>query len=304
MSSVDLVSEPRELVGFIGLGIMGGPIATRLARSGEELLVWNRTPARVDLLRAEGAQAANSVDEVFARARLVFVMLANGTVVDSVLGRGTSAFAARVRDRTVVALGTTAPDYSRQLGRDIEKAGGHYVEAPVSGSRPVAEAGKLVALLAGGAEETAHVSRVLKPVCQDIIECGPVPAGLNTKLAVNILLITMVTGLAEAWSFAERSGIDLETFRRALDSGPMASMVSRIKTGLLLSGEFQAQTAMTDVLYNSNLITTFAAENSIPTPLMDTCQTLLEHAVSQGIGDLDMAAVVKAFDDRTAETGR
>lgn len=114
----------------------------------------------------------------------------------------------------------------------------------------MAEAGKLVGLLAGAPADTARVARLLEPVCHNVIDCGSVPAALNTKLAVNILLITMVTGLTEAWSFAERSGIDLETFRRAVDSGPMAITVSRTKTGMLLAGDFPAPAALTDVLYN------------------------------------------------------
>ncbi|MGW5113738.1 NAD(P)-binding domain-containing protein [Nocardia sp. NPDC004123] len=103
------IDESPETIGFIGLGIMGRPIATRLIRLGLGPSVWNRTPATADLLRSEGAHVADSVDEVFARSRLVFLMLANGAAVDSVLGRGTDLFAARVRDRTIVALGTTAP---------------------------------------------------------------------------------------------------------------------------------------------------------------------------------------------------
>ncbi|MET0415209.1 MAG: NAD(P)-binding domain-containing protein, partial [Actinoplanes sp.] len=120
------------LVGFLGLGVMGGPMAANLAKAGTDLVVWTRSPA-VDA--PPGAARAANAAEVFALAGVVFLMLANGDAIDSVLGRGGPRFARQVAGRTIVHMGTTAPEYSAGLGRDIAAAGGRYVEAPVSGSR-------------------------------------------------------------------------------------------------------------------------------------------------------------------------
>ncbi len=95
-------------VGFIGLGVMGQPMALRLASAGTPMVVWNRTADRAEPLRAAGAEVAADAGEVFARAEVVLLMLADETAVDAVLGRGTPALSARVADRTVVHMGTTS----------------------------------------------------------------------------------------------------------------------------------------------------------------------------------------------------
>ncbi|HTF50240.1 MAG TPA: NAD(P)-binding domain-containing protein, partial [Pseudonocardia sp.] len=106
-------------VGFIGLGVMGQPMAVNLARAGTALAVWNRTPARSEALRAAGATVATEPAEVFKRARVVILMLADGAAVDSALGRGTPEFDANVAGHTVVHMGTTSPGYSRGLEADV-----------------------------------------------------------------------------------------------------------------------------------------------------------------------------------------
>src|SRR4051794_10775142 len=128
---------------------MGEPMALHLARAGIPLVVWNRTPDRAEPLRRAGARVAGSPDEVFERAAVVILMLATEAAVDEVLGRGTSRFAGLVADRTVVHMGTASPAWSRALEADVRAAGGGYVEAPVSGSRGPAQAGELIAMLAG-----------------------------------------------------------------------------------------------------------------------------------------------------------
>src|SRR4051812_36938483 len=144
-------------VGFIGLGVMGAPMALNLARAGVPLVVWNRTPERTDALRVAGAAVACSVREVFDRADPVILMLANAAAMDAVLRRGTAQFARMVRGHTVVHMGTTAPEYSRELEQDVSNAGGRYVEAPVSGSRIPAQGGDLVGMLAGEPAAVAEV---------------------------------------------------------------------------------------------------------------------------------------------------
>jgi len=122
-------------IGFIGLGTMGEAMALTLVKAGTRLLVWNRTPAKAESFAAAGADVAREAADVFAHCATVFLMLVDGEAIDTVLDRGGAAFAARVAGRTVAHMGTTSPAYSRELEADIRSVGGHYVEAPVSGSR-------------------------------------------------------------------------------------------------------------------------------------------------------------------------
>jgi 3-hydroxyisobutyrate dehydrogenase len=285
-------------VGFVGLGLMGEPMALNLLRARTSLTVWNRTAAKTAPLARAGARVAADPAEVFERADVVVLMLTDGDAMDAVLGRGTPAFAGRVAGRTVVHMGTTSPEYSRGLESDVRAAGGRYVEAPVSGSRKPAEDGALVVLLAGDPADVERVRPLLRPLGRSF-RCGPVPHGLLTKLSVNLFLITMVTGLAEALHFAERQGLDVGNVVDILDAGPMASAVSVGKAHKILTGDLGAQAAAHDVLKNNRLIADAARSAGIASPLLNVCHELFAETVGQGRAHEDMAAVVHAIAART-----
>lgn len=287
-------------IGFIGLGVMGQPMALNLARAGVPLTVWNRSPHRADPLVTAGARVASRPAEVFRRADVVFLMLANAPAIDSVLGRDTPDFKATIAARTVVHTGTTSAEYSAGLGRAVEAAGGTYVEAPVSGSRVPAETGSLVSMLAGEPAVLDTVEPLLEPMCVQVTRCGEVPGGSLMKLAVNLYLITMVTGLAEASHFASEHGLDIRTFVEVLDAGPMASNVSRLKAQMLAEREFAVQAAVPDVLEINRLITAAARDAGVASPLIDVCHALFGETQRLGLHDADMVAVVRALEDRTS----
>lgn len=286
-------------VGFIGLGNMGLPMALNMVRAGTPLVVWNRSRDKADLVAEAGATIADSPAHVFREARTVFVMLANGTAIDDVLERGTPRFAQMVAGRTLVHMGTTEASYSERLSKDTTSAGGRYVEAPVSGSRRPAEAGELVGMVAGPDAAVDAVLPMLAPLCATTVRCGQVPGATRMKLAVNHFLITQVTGLAEAFHFAENSGLDVEVFQSVLDSGPMASSVSRLKLEKLVRGDFEVQASIKDVHYNSRLVADAARQAGVSSPVLNICRDLFAEAERLGHGPADMAAVLRAIEART-----
>lgn len=287
-------------VGFLGLGTMGQPMALNLARAGTDLLVWNRNPSRAEPLRAAGARVVALPADAFAHAGTVLLMVADAPAIDAVLGRGTSQFAAQVVDHTIVVMATLSPDYSVHLAEDVRAAGGRYVEAPVSGSRIPAETAQLVAMAAGDPADIAEVQPLLDQMCHQTVNCGDVPNALVMKLAVNLFLITMVTGLTEAVHFAERHHLDLDQLRSVLDAGPMASQVSRVKVQKILTGDFDPQASVSNVLYNNRLIAAEARQVGLASPLLDSCLALFAEAEALGHGQQDMAAVIRSIQARTS----
>jgi 3-hydroxyisobutyrate dehydrogenase len=280
--------------GFLGLGVMGQPMALNLARAGTPLVVWNRTPGRCDPVRAAGAAVAATPAEVVERAEVVLVMLADPAAIDAVLSRIPD-----LAGRTIVHMGTTAPEYSQGLGDRVRAAGGRYVEAPVSGSRKPAEAGQLVAMLAGEPGDVERVRPLLAPMCHETVVCGPVPQALLMKLAVNVFLISTVTGLAEAVHFADRHELDLAKLAAVLNAGQMASAISRVKVAKLVDGDFEVQASIRDVLENNRLIAEAARAADIASPLVDVCHALYGETLDLGYGNADMAAVIRAVEARS-----
>ncbi|CAM3160510.1 NAD(P)-dependent oxidoreductase [Asticcacaulis taihuensis] len=282
-------------VAFLGLGLMGEPMAANLLRSGVALRVWNRSAPAAQRLAALGAQVIPSATEAMSAARVVILMLRNSQAIDEVLGRDTDCFQRHVSGRILVNMGTVAPDYSAALARDVEAAGGHHVECPVSGSRGVAERAELVAMASGVDAVIAEVQPLILKMAKDMYPCGPVPGALRIKLAVNLFLITLVTGLAEAVNFARSVGLDADLFRTILDAGPMASAVSRGKLAKVVANDLTAQAAISDVLQNCCLIQSLAESKNCATPLLDAGQGLLKNAVEMGEGGTDMIGVIAAI---------
>jgi len=286
-------------IGFIGLGVMGQPMALNLVRAGTDLVVWNRSPEGSAPLRALGVPVADTSADVFRRARIVILMLFNEEAIDSVLGRRTPAFADMVAGHTIVNMGSTSPAYSRGLEADVLGAGGRYVEAPVSGSRKPAEAGQLVGMLAGAREDVDEVRPLLAPMCHETIVCGPIPTALWMKLSVNIFMLTMIAGLAEACHFADRHGLDRQQFLAVVDASPMASSVSRVKAAKLAAGDFSVQATVTDALRNNRLIVQAARAASVATPLLDEVHALYGETAALGHGHADMVSIIRAIEART-----
>ena len=286
-------------IGFIGLGVMGQPMAANLAAAGRDLVVWNRSAEKCDSLRVRGAEVAPDAAGVFARAEVVIVMLFDREAIDQVLKRDTSAFVEMVDRRTLINMSSVAPEFSRELARDVERAGGRFVEAPVSGSRVPAENGQLVAMLGGDQAVCEEVRPLLAPMCHDAVYCGPAGSALRMKLAVNLFMLVTAVGLAETVHFADRQGLDRATLERVLNAGPMASQLSRIKLAKLIAGDYSKQGSVLDGRNSTALITAAAEQATVSAELITVCRDLYRDAVAQGHDGDDMIAVIRAIEARS-----
>jgi 3-hydroxyisobutyrate dehydrogenase len=279
---------------------MGEPMALNVVRTGIPLIVWNRSAGKMELLAQAGAAVADDPADVFERCDVIILMLRNETATDVVLARHTPRFGSRVSGRTIVNMATPSPGYSTALEAEVLAQDGQYLEAPVSGSRKPAEAGQLVAMLAGAPATIALARPTLSHMCRTLVNCGPTPNALIMKCAVNLFMICMVTGLAEAMHFAQCHGIDLAKFVAVLDASPMASDVSRVKATKLASHDYAAQATIRNVLENITLIAEAARAMRTASPLLDLCHSLYAEAAEVLRSDVDMIAVIRAIERRSA----
>jgi 3-hydroxyisobutyrate dehydrogenase len=296
-----MTTNTSHLVGFVGLGAMGEPMALNLVTAGVPLIVWNRTATKSGPLKDAGAEVARSSDEVFARAETIILMLVDGAAIDAVLRRSETDLADRIKRKTIVHMGTTSPAFSLRLAQDIAAAGGAYIESPVSGSRVPAQTRQLVAMLAGEPAIVERTRPLLNAMCREAVYCGPVPSALLMKLAVNAVLLPLVTALAESMHFAERHDLSIKQLVSILDAGPMASVVSRAKAAKLASREFTVQASVANAFENCRLTAEAARQAGISSPLIDVCHALYRETLQLGFADLDMVAVLNAFERRTRQ---
>ena len=274
-------------------------MALNLTRARHPLTVWNRSPDKCVPLRDAGATIVDSVADVFRRSDVVFLMLVDSAAIDHVLRRGTPLFAEMLSGRTVVNMSSVEPDYSCGLEKDTKDVGGRFVEAPVSGSRVPAESGQLVAMVAGDRSVVADVSPLLRPMCDEVVFCGSAGSALRMKLAVNIFMLGLATGLAEAVHFADRQRLDRQLVQTVLNASAMASAFSRMKLSKLVADDYSPQALARDGCNSTRLITNAARDAHIATGLMDVCRELYEETVTLGHGSSDMISVIRAIEARS-----
>jgi 3-hydroxyisobutyrate dehydrogenase len=271
-------------------------MAINLRRAGVDLTVFNRSAEPCGRLQGLGASVASSADALFGDCDAVILMLPDDRATDSVLGRGGPSFGARVRGRLVINMGTHAPAYSEALDEDVRSAGGVFVEAPVSGSRAPAETGDLLAMVAGAPEGVTRARTIVQPMCRKIIVLGAPPSAMKMKMAVNHYLITTVAALGEAMNMARRSGLDLELYRQVLELSPLRSDVAAQKSRKMVTGDLSPQASIRDVVKNGGLVAATAAAAGAAAPLLDWSVHLFRSVLERDCGELDMAAVLRAFD--------
>ncbi|KKM63658.1 hypothetical protein LCGC14_1509290, partial [marine sediment metagenome] len=208
-----------DRIGFIGLGIMGRPMARNLIKAGFPLTVWNRSRPGIDELVTEGAAEGSSPADVAQRSDVVITIVGDSPDVEEVaLGRGGIIEGAHP-GLVHVDMTTMSPQVTRRIGERLAEAGVEMLDAPVSGGQQGAIDGKL-SIMAGGHKETLERCRpVLEAVGRKIVYCGPSGAGQTVKLCNQIAVAMTNLGMCEALVFAVRSGIDPRVMIEAVSAG-------------------------------------------------------------------------------------
>jgi 3-hydroxyisobutyrate dehydrogenase-like beta-hydroxyacid dehydrogenase len=283
-------------VGFLGLGVMGLPMARNLARH-YPLTVWNRSASKYALLTdTENITVAETPLQVIEASDIIFIMLFDADAIDVVL---TNEVKSALRGKTVVNSTSVTVEYSQNLGETIHDVfGGDFLEMPVSGSKIPAEQGHLVGLMAGEIDVAERVRPFLHPLTSAAIYCGPLGSGLKAKYAANTFATILAAGVAETMQFAQALGLELEAFGRVLNASPMASAYSRGKVAKIQDGDWEAQASVGVCCYSARLIEAAAEEAGAGLPLMRTCKGLYQEAMEDGLGEEDMVAVIKTIAKR------
>ena len=281
--------HPGARVGFLGLGMMGTPMALNLSRMFP-LTVWNRSPAKYPTLTQAGAQIGTTPSQVVEKSDVIFTMLFDGPAIQSIVD---DKFKRAIHGKTLVNTSSVSVEFSCHLADEIREAGGEFIEMPVSGSRIPAEQGQLVGMIAGDPAVAERVKPFVRPITSAAVYCGPVGLGLKTKYAVNLFLITLTAGLAESMSLARAQGLDLGAFGDVLNAGPMASSYSRIKIAKMLEEDWSAQASIKDCYNSTQLIEAASKEAGGQLPLVQACSSLYRQAKELGMGEEDMIAITK-----------
>ncbi len=282
-----------ENIGFVGLGIMGKPMARNLMKAGYELTVYDLFPAPVEELAAEGASAASSPADVASKSAVTVVMVQDGPQSEAAcLGEGGIVHGA-APGHLVVDMSSIAPGVSQKIGPALNEAGVKFLDAPVSGGEPFAISGDLAIMVGGGAEDFERAKPLFDVMGKSSVLCGGFGAGNVTKLANQICVGANIHGLAEALALATKAGVDPQTVFEAIQGGLAGSNVMNAKAPMMIERNFQPGFRIELHYKDINNAMQTARELNIPLQVTANLQQVLGSLVVNGHGADDHAGILK-----------
>ncbi len=291
-----MANPEQRKVGFLGLGIMGAPMAANLARAGIEVVAWNRTAATAEALAAEheAVTVAGSPAEA-AAAGTVITMVPDAPQVEEVLFGEGGAAEGLDDGALIIDMSTISPSASRDFGDRLRDRGIAFLDAPVTGSRPKAEDGTLT-IMVGGPENAFERARpLLDAMGQLVVHMGPQGHGSMVKLINNTLAAVNAAALAEGISAARRAGLDTAKAMQVVAAGSGNSTMAAIKSGPMIEADYEPLFKLEHMLKDVHYFLAESREMGVATDVAGAAAELYESAASEGYGQSDFAAVIEAI---------
>jgi len=284
------------VVGFVGLGRMGGRMARRVIGRGFVVHAFDVLPGTLEPLVVAGARACSSPAEVAEKSDVVITVLPSGASVEAaVLGEG--GIASSIRPGSVLMeMSTIAPSLSRRLSVEIQDRGAEYLDCPMSGGIPGAEKGNLTVMVGGKSEVLDNCRPVLEPMAKNIFHMGEVGAGLTTKLINQLLTMTQTVLTVEALAIGARAGVELSTLYDVVSKSSGGSWCWENRIPRILKGEAGAWVTIDICQKDLALATQLAEELGIPQFVSTGAFQVLQMAKSMGMGGEDVAVLGDMYD--------
>ncbi len=282
----------KERVGFIGLGIMGKPMALNLLRAGFPMTVHSRSPGPVEELVAAGATRANAPADVAQACDVVITMLPDTPDVEHVL-LGDSGVAKGSRDGTlVIDMSTIDPLATRRFAEELASTGADMLDAPVSGGEKGAIEGTLSIMVGGSAEAFARAGPLFDVMGANIVLVGDTGAGQIAKACNQLVVGATLEAVAEALTLASAAGVDPARVREALLGGFAGSKILEVHGQRMLDEAFTPGFRARLHLKDAHIVSDTAQALGVPTPGFAPVEEALFRLVDSGAGDLDHSALI------------
>jgi 3-hydroxyisobutyrate dehydrogenase len=274
----------KERVGFIGTGIMGGPMARNLLKAGYPVTVYNRTKEKAAQLLSEGAKWGESSFEIAGRSDVVITCVPDTPDVKEVL-LGTKGVIEGAREGLIcVDMSTISPSATQEMGKVLADKGVILIDAPISGGQTGAIEGKLSIMMGGPVEAVEKVRPIMEVMGRVVTYCGPLGAGQMTKLVNQVMVIHMIMSIAEGFAFAEKAGLDLQTTLKVTSAGAAGSHSLKVLGPKIIAGDF-APAFMVDLQQKDlRLVLECAEQFKQPLPGVALAKQLLGVLQAQGRG--------------------
>ncbi len=284
---------PQSKIGFIGLGLMGRPMALNLVKAGFPVTVWNRTASRADELVSAGAKVAASPRELAAESDLLITIVSDPPALEEVLWGADGAMQALRRGSIYMDSSTVSPDLARKIAAACGERGVRFLDAPVTGGDWGAKKGELIFMAGGDAATLAEAEPVLKVLGKKWFHLGENGAGQTIKLAMNLILALQVDALAEAIALVTAAGLLGEKLVEVMQSSMARSGVLDVKSQNLLKGEYTPSFPLRLMHKDMKLALELARQVSVELPAATAAYKTYSKVKDEAKEDLDYSAVMK-----------
>nr|CAB3249652.1 glyoxylate/succinic semialdehyde reductase 1 [Phallusia mammillata] len=289
----DVIPTDKK-IGFLGLGIMGIPMAMNLIKSGHDVTVWNRNQNKCKQLLSAGAKEGTSPADVVQQCDITFSCVSDSTAVRDLVIGNSGVLQGITSGKGYVEMSTVDNDTIKEISEAISMRGGRFLEAPVSGSKKAAETGQLVILAAGDRSLYMDGYSCFEAMGKKTFFLGELGCGANTKLIVNMLTGTFMASLAEGLSLAEKAGLDQYTLLDVLNLSAISCPLVQTKGSAILEGHFPANFPLKHQQKDLRLALQMGEVLEQPLHVAGAANELYKRTKAIGFGDRDMSCVYRA----------
>jgi len=283
-------------IAVLGTGLMGAPMALRLAKAGHQVTVYNRSRFKTETLAPEGIGVADTPAAAIHAADCVLLTLSDEAAIRAVLLEEPASQV--LEGRTVIQMGTIGPEQSRRLLGDVGAAGGVYFEAPVLGSIPEAEAGKLIVMVGAAPEQFERYSGLLQAFGPNPVLIGPVGQAAAVKLALNQLIASLTAAFSLSLGFVQRQGVVADTFMSLLRESALYAPTFDKKLSRMLSHDYAGPNFPTKHLAKDvDLFLAESAELGLDTGLLAGVREAIQATLDKGLAEMDYSALFEGITD-------
>lgn len=284
-------------IGFIGLGLMGKPMARNLHAAGADVSLTSRSSGPAEELAGEGMTPLATPREVTKASDLVIIMVTDTSAVDKVLHGPDGVIAGLAPGKTIIDMSTTKVRETREWADEVKAAGAFYIDAPVSGGTVGAEAGNLTIMIGGASDALATAMPVFEVLGQNITHIGDVGAGQVTKTANQAIVGITLAAVAEGLTLAARAGVDPAKVRTALLGGFAESRVLDLHGGRMVEREFTPGGRAS--VHHKDILQALELADQVGLDLLSTRSNLelWQKMMDRGWQDLDQAGIIRAVEE-------
>lgn len=287
-------------IGFIGLGVMGAPMARNLLAAEHEVVAWNRSPGPLEELVAMGARGADGPAAVAARADVTISIVSDDAALREVLGGPDGAIAAARAGSLIIDMSTVAPALARELAAEASARGVGFLDAPVSGGDVGARDGTLSIMVGGSAADVERARAVFEVLGSRVTHVGAAGAGQVAKSCNQVLVAVIFGGLAEALVLGSKLGVDPAAILDAIGGGMAANRIMEVRRDNFLGHDFAPGFKID--LHHKDLEIALGASGEVdaPLPLTAEVQQMFRQLRAAGHGEEDDSALLRVAEQRAA----